>query len=99
MEVFYATEGVCSIIDYKEWRDNLYKAGCADSLVQKDEQRLLTIGELEAVDQYFWEMVFADSSMEQISIEKRCLRYLRTIEFLWGWCVKLSLQGLQGKRL
>ena len=62
MEVIYVTEGVFSIIAYKEWRNTLYKARYADSLVQKDEQRLLTIDELEAVGQYFWEMVFDESS-------------------------------------
>ena len=73
-EVIYVTEGVCSIIAYKEWHNTLYKAGYTDSLVQKDEQRLLTIDELEAVDQYFWEMVFDESSREQISIEKAMSR-------------------------
>ena len=66
---------VCSIIAYKEWRNTLYKAGYTDSLVRKDEQRLLTIDDLEAVGRYFWEMVFAESSRRRISIAKRRLGY------------------------
>ena len=69
-EVIYVTEGICSIIAYKEWHNTLYKAGYTDSLGQPHEQRLLTIGELEAVGRYFWEMVFDESSRGKFSIEK-----------------------------
>ena len=61
-EIIYVMTGVCSLGTYKEWHNTLYKAGYTDSLVQRHEQRLLTLEELEAVDQYFWEMVFAEPS-------------------------------------
>ena len=54
---------------YKEWRNTLYEAGYAGSLVHKEEQRLLTLGELEAVCLFFWESVFSESSRGRIPIE------------------------------
>ena len=53
-EAIYGTEGVCSETAYKDWRNTLYTAGYADSIVHKEEQRLLTLGELEAAGQFFW---------------------------------------------
>ena len=53
-EVIYVSEGVCTIRTYKGWRNSLYQTGCANAIVQKDEQRLLTIAELEHVGQFFW---------------------------------------------
>ena len=37
--------------------------------MQKDNQRLLTLGELQAVGQFFWDSVFATSIRGRISIE------------------------------
>ena len=53
---------------YEEWRNNLYKAGCAEAIVRKDNRRLLTLGELEAAGQFFRHSVFVTSSRERISI-------------------------------
>ena len=61
---------VFSLLDYKEWRNTLYKAGYAESIVHKNEQRLLTLDELEAVGQFFRDSVFAEPSRGQIPIEK-----------------------------
>ena len=55
--VIFVMEGVCSATAYKEWRNTLYKAGYADSIVHKEELLLLTLKELEAVGLYFWESV------------------------------------------
>ena len=54
---------------YKEWHDTLYKAGYTESIVHKDNQRHLTLEELEAAGQFFWDGVFATSTRERISIE------------------------------
>ena len=54
---------------YKEWRNTLYKAGYAESVVHKEEQRLLTLEELEAPGRFFWGSVFSESSRGGISIE------------------------------
>ena len=54
---------------YKEWRNTLYKAGYAESIVHKKEQRLLASEELEAVGQFSWGSVFSESSRGRISIE------------------------------
>ena len=54
---------------YKEWRNTLYKAGYAESIVHKKEQRLLASEELEAVGQFFWGSVFSESSRGRIPIE------------------------------
>ena len=51
-ESIYISEGVCSLRAYKEWRNTLYKAGYAESLVQKETQRLPTLEELEAAGQF-----------------------------------------------
>ena len=61
-EVIYVTEGAGSAMAYKEWRNTLYKAGYTESIVHKEEQRLLTLEELEALGRFFWESVFSESS-------------------------------------
>ena len=66
--------GVCSLGAYKGWRNTLYKACYTDSLFQRDEQLLLTLEELGVLDQYVWEMVFAESSSGEISIVKAMAR-------------------------
>ena len=48
-ESIYISEGAFSLRAYKERRDTLYKAGRAESLVQKETHRLLTLDELGAV--------------------------------------------------
>ena len=53
-EVIYVSEGVCSIKSYRGWHNALFQAGFTNAIVQKGEQRLLTLKELEQVDQYFW---------------------------------------------
>ena len=68
--MIYISEGVCPIGAYRERRNTLYKAGYAESLVQKETHRLSTIGELEAVGQFLRDLVFATSSRERISIER-----------------------------
>ena len=60
--MIYVAEGVCSLREHKERRNTLYKAGYAQSLVQKETRRLLTLEEMEAVGQFFWDDVFATSS-------------------------------------
>ena len=67
--MIYFAEGVCSLTAYKEWRNTLYKAGYAESIVHKNGQRLLKLEELEAADRYFWDSVSAESSRERIFIE------------------------------
>ena len=69
-EVIYVTEGVCTLRSYKGWRNSLYQAGYTNAIVQQDEQRLLTLAELEHVDHYFWESVFAESSKQEITIDR-----------------------------
>ena len=63
-EIIYVPEGAFSLKTYKVWRNRLYKAGCADALLSTDN-RLLTIEELERVDQYFWDSVFETSSRKK----------------------------------
>ena len=70
-EVIYVSEGVCSLRSYKGWHNSLYQAGYTNSIVQKDEQRLLTLAELEAVDQYFWGNVFSESSKQETQLIKQ----------------------------
>ena len=68
-EAIYYSEWVCSIRAYKEWNYTLYKAGYAEALVQKGNQRLLTLGESEASGQFFWDEALATCSRGRISIE------------------------------
>ena len=69
-EAIYVSEGVCTLRSYKGWRDSLYQAGYANSIAQQDEQRLLTLSELEHAGRYFWENVFFESSKQEITIDK-----------------------------
>ena len=69
-EIIFASEGVFPIGSYVEWRNSLYRAGYAESLVQKDNRRLLILGELEAAGRYFWECAFGTSTQERITVEK-----------------------------
>ena len=69
-EVIFVTEGVCSLRSYRGWRNALFQAGFTNVIVQKGEQRLLTLKELEQVGQYFWEGVFSESSKQEITVGK-----------------------------
>ena len=53
-EIIFASEGVCSIGAYREWNNALYRAGYAESLVQKGNRRLLISEALEAAGHFFW---------------------------------------------
>ena len=68
-EAIYASEGVFPLWAYKEWRNTLYKSGYAESLAKKTTDFFLTLDELEAVGQFFWDSVFATSIRDRISIE------------------------------
>ena len=73
-EVICFTEGAFSETAYKEWRNTLHKAGYADSIVHKEEQRLLTSEELEAAGQFFPAKCFSESSRGRTSIEMATVR-------------------------
>ena len=69
-DVIYVTEGVCALTSYRGWRNSLYQSGYTNTIVQRDEQRLLTLRELEQVDRYFWNKVFSESSKREITIDR-----------------------------
>ena len=75
-EIIFVSEGACSIGDYRERINALYRAGYAESLAQKDNLRLLILEELEAVGQFSWGCVFGTSSQERIKIAKQWSKYL-----------------------
>ena len=85
-ESIYISEGVCSLREYKERRNTLYKSGYAESLVRKETHRLSALEELEAAGQFFWDLVFATSARGSISIEMAAsqvsLNYMISLELL-----------------
>jgi len=69
-EVIYVSEGVCSIKSHRGWHNALFQAGFTNAIVQKGEQRLLTLKELEQADQYFRGSSFSESSKGETTVDK-----------------------------
>ena len=67
-KIIYTSEGLCSLKAYRLWRNDIYKAVCAEALARGCPTRLLTSAELEAVDRFFWNNVFDTSGQQNIFI-------------------------------
>ena len=96
--IIYVSEGICTLKTYKIWRNLLYEAGYAATLIS-GSNRHLDIHGLETVGRYFWGVVFGKSSQKNISAQnatESCLNDPRLMVELLPDTVSLSRPGPSG---